>query len=198
MMRPMRVLSYLMGMAAISSTVTAKPRIYRNPEFGIVLPVPDAALPCPAHKNEHDHGPTMLLGAADTRGCRDLEHHRSIEVFASYNVVERTKELPGFLNDQCVGVDGGPCQPAPNGLQMTGRPSAAASVNRPDGWTVIVVVTQAGAPDPGIDGNVPSVNYGLVLHTTSDHMEQDLRVFRTVLQTIRLSPPPPPEESQKP
>lgn len=61
-----------------------------------------------------------------------------------------------------------------------------------DGWIDIFVVTQAGEPDPDFDASVPSVNYDLSLHTKPNHLDADLRVFRTVLQMIRLSSPPPP------
>jgi hypothetical protein len=65
----------------------------------------------------------------------------------------------------------------------------AGKVDRSDGWIDIIVVTQAGKPDPDFDPHVPSVNYDLTLHAKSRYLEEDLRIFRVVLSTVRLSPP---------
>ncbi|MFZ0519725.1 MAG: hypothetical protein WAL95_01800 [Candidatus Acidiferrales bacterium] len=67
--------------------------------------------------------------------------------------------------------------------------SKAGRVNRADGWIDIFVVTQAGKPDPQFDASVPSVSYDLSLHTTGRHLDEDLRTFREVLSTVKLSPP---------
>ena len=65
----------------------------------------------------------------------------------------------------------------------------AGRVNHPDGWIDVVVVTQAGEPDPSWDAAAPSMNYQLTLHTTSAHFTEDLGRFREMLQTVKLSPP---------
>lgn len=62
-------------------------------------------------------------------------------------------------------------------------------MNRTDGWIDIIVVTQAGKADPNWDATAPSVNYDLSLHTTGRYLNKDLRTFRAVLNTVRLSPP---------
>ena len=188
----MRTTAAAIAVAALLSAPATKPEIYRNPEFGIVLPAPAGALLCATPQDEHDHGPVFLLGTTDATSCHDdIEHHRYVDVFASYNVSDDTKKLHEFLKWECAHVAKGPCRPAPGGLCVPGLPSAAARVNRSDGWIEIIVVTQAGTPDPDFDPSVPFINYDLSLHTTPDHFEDDLRVFRIELQTIRLSPPPP-------
>jgi hypothetical protein len=40
-----------------------------------------------------------------------------------------------------------------------------------------------------IDASVPFINYDLSLHTTARYFDEDLRIFRAVLSTVRLSPP---------
>ncbi len=187
----MRTAAAAIAVAALLNAPATKPEIYRNPEFGIVLPAPAGALLCTTPQDEHDHGPYMLLATADSKGCHDIEHHRSVDVFASYNVSDETKKLHEFLRWECAHVAKGPCRPAPGGLRVPGLPSAAARVNRSDGWIDIIVVTQAGTPDPEFDPSVPFINYDLGLHTRPNYLGADLRVFRIVLQTIRLSPPPP-------
>jgi hypothetical protein len=177
-------LFFVLVAAAMLNAVTVNQQIYRNEEFGTTLPIPDSAHLCPEPENEHIHGPVMLLGTAEAKGCGDLEHSRSILIFASYNVADDTKKLPDFLKWQC----GGPCLPPPSDLRITGLPSAAARVNRSEGWIDIIVVTQAGKPDPDFDPSVPLINYDLRLHTKPEHLKEDLRVFRTVLETVRLSP----------
>jgi len=163
--------------------------IYRNEEFGITLSVSKGLLLCPTPNDEHDHGPVLLLGNTNTKDCSDdLAIHRSIDVFASFNKIEDTKTLARFLKSQCTGVFKGNCLPAPPHLGIEGTRSAAGRVNDIDGWIDVVVVTQAGKPDPLFDSSVPSINYDLHLHTNREHLENDLRVFRSVLATIRLSP----------
>ena len=169
---------------------TPKPKVYWNEEFGITVPVPKSALLC-VYPDQHDHGPVFILGTTDAKSCRDdIERSRYIDVFASYQT-EDTKRLRDFLRSECVGVAGAPCGPAPDGLHVAGLRSEAARVNRSDGWIYVIVATRSGKPDPAFDPTIPSVNYDLSLHTTPDHLEDDLRVFRIVLRTIRLSPPPP-------
>jgi hypothetical protein len=52
----------------------------------------------------------------------------------------------------------------------------------------MIVVTQAGKPAPDFDASVPSINYSIVLLTTKKHLEEDMRSYRLILKTIRISP----------
>ena len=186
-------LAQTLGLAAAVTLLAAAgpgPRVYRNEEFGITVPVPKGALLC-AYPDQHDHGPVFLLATADAKRCQDeIESHRYIDIFASYQVDDETKRLDGFLKEQCIGVAGGPCRQPPRGLRVPGLRSEAARVNRSDGWLYILVVTQAGKPDPAFDPTVPSINYDMSLHTRPENLAEDLRVFRAVLRTIQLSPAP--------
>jgi hypothetical protein len=76
----------------------------------------------------------------------------------------------------------------PVGSRWTGNPRASdrhREGERPDGWIELVVVTQAGKPS-GYEPNEPSVNYIFSLYTRSEHLDEDLKVFRTILQTVKL------------
>jgi hypothetical protein len=178
------------AVAALLSAATGTPEIYRNEEFGITLSVSKELLLCPTPNDEHDHGPVLLLGTSEVKGCSDLQLSRYVDVFASFNKIEDTKTLAKFLKSQCTGAFKGKCLPAPPRLGIDGMRSAAARVNHSDGWIDILVVTQAGKPDPLFDASIPSINYDLHLHTRPEHLEKDLHVFRSVLETIRLSPVP--------
>jgi hypothetical protein len=175
----------LAALMALASN--ANPHIYRNDEFGIMLPVPERTLLC-AFPPQHDHGPVLMLGAANNQACFDLQRNRAIVIFASYNASDETKKLLDFLSWECTEIAKHPCGLPPERLRIKERVSAAARVDRGDGWTDIFVVTQAGRPDPAFDPSVPSINYDLSLRTTVGHLDEDLRVFRTVLATVRLSP----------
>ena len=177
----------LAGPALLFATKTG-PELYRNEEFGIAVSAPTGALLCPTLENEHDHGPIFILGPAQAKACDDVEGNRTIVVFAGYNAAEVSKRLDDFLKWICANVANGHCRPAPSGLQITGLPSKAARVNHSDGWIDIIVVTQAGKPDPNFDASVPLINYDLRLHTKARFLDEDLRIFRAVLATIRLSP----------
>jgi hypothetical protein len=169
---------------------TKEPQTYRNEEFGITLPVPEGTVLCPTPKGEHDHGAAILLGTNGGKACSDLAHGRRIDIFAGPNASYVTKELRDYLKWECTYGVKSPCLPAPGNLEIAGLPSMAGRMNHPDGWIDIVVVTQAGKPDPAFDASVPSLNYDLSLHTTSAHLKDDLPIFREVLKTIKLSPTP--------
>jgi hypothetical protein len=188
MPRAMIIAAVVGLLAVLLNSVTDKNRVYRNQEFGITLPVPEEVLLCPNPEGEHDHGPVMILNRSEAKGCNDAEGGRFIEVFASFNAIPATKTLNTLLESQCTNIAKGNCQPAPPHMTLKGLTSRAARVNRTDGRIDIFVVTQEGKPDPAFDASVPSVNYDLWLHTTPDHLEGDLRIFRSVLQTVQLSP----------
>jgi len=170
---------------AFVTVAASKRKIYRNAEFGIVFTVPDGALLCRIPPAAHDHGPYMLLNPTSETGCLDLEHNRSIDIFASYNVAADTKKLSDFLNEQCASVGGRACTAAPADLRVFRLQSAAAKVDRSDGWIDVFVVTQVG----DLNSRAPGVKYAFTLRTTTNDVGRDLIVFRTVLRTIRLSPP---------
>jgi len=188
MLRAMIVAANVVVVAVVLSAATYEPQTYRNEEFGITLPVPEGVLLCPHPEDEHDHGPVMVLDRSEAKGCSDAEGGRIIEVFASFNAAQATKTLRKLLQSDCSDISKGKCNSAPPHMTLKGLPSMAARVNRADGWIDIFVVAQAGKPDPAFDASVPSVNYELWLHTKRDQLEKDLRIFRSVLATIRLSP----------
>jgi hypothetical protein len=187
-MQPTRASLFLIALLSLSAAA-AGPQAYRNDELGITAPVPKGTLLCLFPEDQHDHGAVFLIGNADENGCYDMPHNRYVVVFASYNAVEETKKLHDFLKEQCTGIGGGPCRPAPNGLRVDGMSTKAARVNRSDGWIDIIVVTQAGKPDPACDRSVPSINYDVGVHTSAPYLDEDLRIFRAVLKTVRLAPP---------
>ena len=171
---------------ALVSAATAEPQGYRNEEFGIAVSAPTGTLLCPTL--EDDHGPIFILGPAQTKACDDVEYNRSIIVFAGYNAYVGTKRLDDFFRWECANLVKRRCRPAPSGLQITGLPSEAGRVNHADGWIDILVVTQAGKPDPNFDASVPLINYDLRLHTKARFLNEDLRTFRAVVRTIQLYP----------
>jgi hypothetical protein len=181
-MRLARVLVLLI-VASLSAAPNPQSQVYRNPEFGIAVPVPNGASLC-TYPGEHDHGPTFLLGMAAAERCRDIQRNRHVTIFASYNAAAVTKKLHDFLKWECET----PCGRPPANLLIAGLPTEAARVNRSGGWLDIIVVTQAGKPDPAFDPSAPLINYDLRLHTQTRYLDEDLHTFRTVLRTLRLSP----------
>ncbi len=185
--RPIKASLGFTLVALMAFASSASPRIYHNEEFGITLPVPERTLLC-AFPPQHDHGPVFVLGGATNQACFDLDRNRAIVIFASYNASDETKKLLDFLWWECTGIAKHPCGLPPEGLRIKGRTAAAARVDGADGWIDIFVVTQAGKPDPAFDASVPTINYDLSLRTTAEHLDEDLRVFRAVLASVRLAP----------
>ena len=165
---------------------------YRNHEYGIVLPIPPGTLPCipPVYRgNGPDHGPQILLGTNDANLCSKSSGKRYVNVFASYNASDDTKTLHALLESTCEFEVKRPCSPAPAHLHFGGLKSEAGRFDLSDGSIEIIVVTQAGKPDPDFDSSVPSINYELFLYTEAQHLDQDLSIFRTILKTTRIAPP---------
>jgi hypothetical protein len=76
-------------------------------------------------------------------------------------------------------------------LSVNGLPSEAARINHSNGSIEIIVVTQAGKPNPDVDASVPSLNYDIRFYTDASHLDADLAVFRAVLKAVKLDPPLP-------
>ena len=185
-------LARVLGLLAAPLTIVGGadgPQLYRNEEFGIRLTIPKGLQLCVPPEHEHDHGPVFLLRHTKSRACDDLSDERYVAIFAGYNAVDGTKRLGDYLKSVCTGIGRGRCRLAPRDLQIAGMRSKAGRVNRKDGWIDIFVVTQGGKPDPQFDATVPSVNYDLSLHTTARHFDEDLRTFRELLSTVKLSSP---------
>lgn len=179
------ICSFLILIAAVATNPTAaQPQDFQNAEFGITVPAPKGALLCPSPGDQHDHGPVFLLGTSDPKSCDDPEHSRSVVIFASYNAADATKKLADFLKWECAG----PCGPAPPGLHVAKLPSESATADRSNGWIDVIVVAQAGKPDPSFDPTTPLINYDLTLHTKKSSLDEDLRTFRIILQTVQLRP----------
>jgi hypothetical protein len=182
----------LIGLVMLCSLAGAasRPVIYRNRQFGIVLPVPPGALLCavPADAHGVEHGAQMLLGTDDATLCRKWSGKRYMDVNGFYNVSDDTKLLHDSLESLCQFKGKKACSPAPPGLHIPRMKTEAGRLDRPDGSIEIIVVTQAGKPDPDFDASVPSFQYALTLNTDSAHLSQDSALFEEMLIAIRIAP----------
>jgi len=112
-----------------------------------------------------------------------------MDIFASYTATDDEKSLHGNLQILCDSDGKSACTAAPPGLEIKGLKTEAGKLERPDGSVEIIVVTMAGKPDPDFDPSVPSFDYWFSLTTNAQHLEDDLKVFRLMLKTIKISPP---------
>ena len=184
-MRNARVSAGLVGACVMAGAMLAqKQKVYANAEYGIRLRVPEQARLCSAPKNEHNHGFVLLLNGGGAKACHTDLDHRSISVFAFGNALDDTKHLPGLLNMGCEGYEA-PCKAGPPGLGIPGLASATAQLDAPKGWVQVVVATQAREPS-SFDPGEPSINYLFRLETKPEFFDQDLRVLKTVLETVKL------------
>lgn len=187
-----------LGILCSAASATSHKSVYRNEDYGIYLHVPSGAWLCPTEGNGSDHGPALLLGSEDASVCRSHSRQkRWIMIFGSGNAAEETKTLHSFLKYLCTRLpeewnEPGEvsCIPAPADLSVNGLPSDAARIDHTNGTIEIIVVTQAGKPDPDFDASVPSFNYSFSLYTDVSHLNADLAVFRAVLKAVKLAPPP--------
>lgn len=175
----------LLLVLASSIGITAQ-QIYRNREFGIVVPVPAGTLQC-RYPGQHDHGPVFLIATMDPGACAELSDKRAVIVFAGPNATDEGKFLPDLLKSLCKTLIKAGCEPPPDGIRLGDRRIEAGMAQGAHGWLDVVVVTQGGMPDPAFDPSVPSINYDIRLHTQRRYLDKDLSVLRTVLQTIQLA-----------
>jgi hypothetical protein len=189
----MRLFRVFASIALLSAAAGAfsQPHTYRNREFGIYLPIPRGTLACipPVYEgNGVDHGPQILLWPIDANFCSKYSGKRYMDVVGAA-MVDDWKTLHSHLESLCEYEVKHECSAAPGGLEINGLETEAGRLDRPDGSIEIIVVTAAGTPDPDYDPTVPLFNYSLDLNTDAQHFKEDLKVFRTVLQTIRIAPP---------
>jgi len=187
-MRWTRAVSLII-MSAFQLTIAAQTEIYRNPEFGYEVPIPRGLyLFSPHEMNGIDHGRQLFFKPTRVEDCNNGGCDRYIEFDANFNVIEDTAKLHNFLKDECTVFGGKECLPPPKELKIEGLACGSARVNLPDGRIEFLVVTQAGKPAADFDPTVPSINYSVELLTNKEHLENDLRFFRIILKTIRISP----------
>jgi hypothetical protein len=190
----MRLSYVLIGLLVLSSAAGAVSQrtVYRNREYGIVLPVPSGALACipPVYVgNGADHGLQILLGTDDATLCARSSGKRYVDVFASYTATNQEKTLRGNLEIACDAFEAKrACSQAPPGLYLKGLKTEAGRLDLPDGSIVILLVTMAGKPAADFDRSVPSICYWLSLNTDHKHLDEDLAAFRVILSTIRIAP----------
>jgi hypothetical protein len=180
----------LLTLMVLPIQLLAQTRVYRNSEFGFEVPIPRGLyLFRPHQMNGIDHGRQFFFKPTSVEDCNNGGCDRYIAVDAYYNTVEDTAKLHDFLEHECTVFGGVECLQPPTGLQFKGLASESAKVKLPNGRVEILVVTQAGEPAPDFDASVPSINYSAYLLTSEEHLEEDLRFFRLILKTIRISPP---------
>lgn len=189
-MKHSRVLIAVFSLLALAGA--ASPRhIYRNTAYGIVLPIPLGTLACMAPVyvgNGIDHGINILLGTKDGSLCSKSSGKRYMGIFAGYNASYETKTLHALLMSDCEAYGKSACSPAPADLHLRGMKVEAGRIDHSDASIEIILVTQAGKPNPDFDRSVPSINYELNLVTDSQHLQNDLKAFRELLSTIKIAP----------
>ena len=179
----------LIILSTLPLTVAAQTNVYRNRQFGYEVPIPRGLyLFSPHEMNGVDHSRQLFFKPTRVEDCNNGGCDRYIEFSAYYNATEDTAKLHDLLNHECTVFGGKECLQPPGDLKIEGLKSESARVILPDGRIEFLVVTQAGKPAPDFDATVPSINYSVVLLTTKEHLEEDMRFFLIILKTIRISP----------
>jgi hypothetical protein len=187
-MRWLRVVS-LIFLFTLPLGVAAQSNVYRNHQFGYEVPIPTGLyLFSPHEMNGVDHGRQLFFKPTKVEDCNHGRCDRYIEFDAYYNVSDKTLKLHDFFENECTVFGGKKCLPPPDDLKIEGLPCESAKVNLPDGRIEFLVVTQAGKPIPNYNPTVPSINYSVILLTTKEHMDEDMKFYRLILETIRIAP----------
>jgi hypothetical protein len=179
----------LLVLSAFPIALIAQTKVYRNRDFGIVVPIPHGLYLFSPHKMTGiDHGRQFFSKPTRIEDCNSGGCDRYIAVDAYFNATDDTAKLHDFLEHECTVFGGVECLQPPEDLRIHGLASESARVKLPNDKVEILVVTQAGRPAPDFDATVPSINYSICLLTSEEHLEADLRFFRAILKTIRISP----------
>jgi hypothetical protein len=174
----------------LQTDVMAKPAIYRNPQFGIALTIPDNLATCNGAHDSTNHGATIFLDRKGALECDDSVHRRAISIFASYNVTDDTASLEKYSAWTCETLLGKRCVAGPPGLDVLALHSISARADNSDGWTEIVVLAQGGRfPRQKAGDDTKAINYDITLSTNRAHFKDDLQTFRNFLKTLQLKPP---------
>jgi len=170
-------------------TVAAQTQVYRNRPFGYEVPIPRGLyLFSPHEMNGVDHGRQLFFKPTKVEDCNNGGCDRYIEFSGNFNTADDTAKLHDLLESECKVFGGKKCLKPPEGLKINGLACESARVKLPDGRIEFLVVTQAGKPAPDFDPTVPSINFSVVLLTTREHLESDMRFLRVILKTIRIPP----------
>jgi len=156
-------------------------------EYGLAATFPAGARVCEALTGgSHLHGWAMPIYG----DCEQMR--RRITIWADWNAgFRRSPEDALFcsLEDRGSLVTGARLR-----LAFPRRRSATCRHDEPDGRILVEVMTQAWrwpdwrtATDP--DSRAPLVNYSAILRTTPATLDADLRAFRRVLASVRLTKP---------
>lgn len=170
---------------ASSSVAFAGDRVLRQAEYGFSVELPTGPI-CDSASGGHHHGWRAPLNG----DCATAS--RSIIVLAEYNAPFHPSPEAAA---HCSPVDGGSLSDgAKLGFSFAGRQSAACMTKAADGAILISVVTQAGRWPVTLSDNPPEfrtpwINYTAHLSTTPATLDDDLRLFRRALASIRIAPP---------
>ena len=156
-------------------------------EYGLHAAFPGGSTICEGLTGgSHLHGGGMPLDG----DCE--QSRRAVSVWADWNAsFEPSPEEAAFCS---AGEGSSLVAGARLRLAFPGRPSATCRFDQPDGGIRVHVSTQAWrwpewrtTDDP--DLKTPLVNYSAYLRTTARNLDSDLRAFRALLRSVRLTPP---------
>ena len=156
-------------------------------EYGLSVSFPARAEVCEISSGTHLHGlATPLSGTCD-------HTMRTIKVLANYNAafLRSPAEATYCPKDEGGSLERG----AALQLSIPGHSSATCVEEKPNGEILIGVATQAWRwPDAETSGDADMretawINYNAYLSTTRATFDRDLARFRTILQTVQISPP---------
>ncbi|MGO4408904.1 MULTISPECIES: hypothetical protein [unclassified Brevundimonas] len=183
----MNVQAPLYFLAAIfaATAAPADDRERAQSEYGFVVRFPAGKAICDSRSGEHPQGWVMPLDgdcAASTR---------RIIVLANYNAAFRASPRAAT---NCSVEKFRAAGRAGLALSFNGRPSATCLERRSNGTVLVTVATQAGQwplpqPDDPAAYRTPWINYYAYLETTRAKLDEDLKLFRSVIDSVRINTP---------
>ena len=168
-------LSVIPLLLTCSSASAERMQEYSFPDYGFSFKAP-ARLQM-SKSGTADHGYGVFLDRRTRHLQFPSEGRRYISVFAAMHWDGH--DVAGLLAEYCTGGQSGP---APNGLAFSHARSGACREDN-NGRTDVYVISIDGMGGDTLD-------HIAQLHTNASHFEADLKVFRGVLRSTRIFPPP--------
>jgi hypothetical protein len=187
------IILVVLSCIAVTDALASDTQRVRNQEYNFSVAFPANVTVCTATSGDQPHGFFVRLDA-NQRDCHNLNKDSGISVIsinAYSNVTFESvpeEEIAGLCQKDGAHEERG----AMKGLSFVGGRSATCKIKQTDGSIDIYVVTQAGQW-PGAhesqELSTPYINYTASLHTVQSRIDKDIRVFRRVLESVRIGYP---------
>ena len=173
---------YFVTTAGVAAALIPAPsRHYESSEYEFSVEVPRGLHACVSDAT--DQGIDILLDHS-LRCDRDYENEPFVDISASYNVAAKAI-TPKMLARVYCGYEKSDRTVQVTGWTLSGRVAAGCRQYFKDGRITVVIATQRKTAPRDLEA---WIDISASLTTTAPRYDRDMRVFRKIVNTIRIAP----------